>query len=569
MAKNMGGGYRNIVVVGMPGSGKSTFAKSYAHHTRRSFLDFDRYVERAAGKTIPQIFAEDGEEAFRALEQKCLRKMERRQHHVIALGGGTPCSTENLEIARSLGVVVFLEASPEVLAGRIFLEKETRPLFAAMQSVEETLARVNELWDGRKSWYEQADIFLQTEFSSIDNLKLQLGVLEQRAFSRDYQREMTAITGEDSHAAAAQRRLAPLEKIQPEAHGEGQNPSAPLLDEHEHHLSAEEKPVSARFNPSPHSQARPSANLFLEVFALEDAAGVDSKFGYGKTDRPRLPRNENRPRRNREPSEAHAPSHRAQTRTGSGYVPRAPSLQEPAPFSEQNSQGDDRSQVKRFTPSDQAAQQHQEPQREQTAHRGLHRRGSHATPGPGQIPRNPMGSRGGYARDGQSRGPARGEGQPASFSNQARQPRPLRRQEGPGPERAQKEGQPERLPELQRDGRRQSQREGGYRPHPRAETPESSGSPAFTPPSEPRSNVREPFAAGSTRQGPSGSRQGQSRPGSSRPGQSRQNQSRQSGYRPSSANPDSPRPDSSQSAPSPSGPVVPAFPKKRDPESGT
>lgn len=196
MSKNISKGYRNIILVGMPCSGKSTLGKTYAHHTHRAFLDFDQFVERSMGKPIAKVFTEEGEGFFRSIENKCLKKIERRQNHVIALGGGTLCSSENLEMARTLGLVVFLDTPLDILANRLFLNPGARPLFADLCDLQDAKSRVTELWEQRQSWYVQADVILVTQFSSVDNLKLQLGAVEQRAFSKEYQRNLSAITGE-------------------------------------------------------------------------------------------------------------------------------------------------------------------------------------------------------------------------------------------------------------------------------------------------------------------------------------------------------------------------------------
>src|SRR5688500_10313314 len=98
--------FNNIILIGMPAVGKSTFGQTYAHFSKRTFIDFDRYLENIAGKSIPKIFAEQGEDAFRTLEERCLKKLERRQNCTIAMGGGTLCSHQNIAVAKSLGLIV-------------------------------------------------------------------------------------------------------------------------------------------------------------------------------------------------------------------------------------------------------------------------------------------------------------------------------------------------------------------------------------------------------------------------------------------------------------------------------
>ncbi|MBX9838502.1 MAG: shikimate kinase [Silvanigrellaceae bacterium] len=182
--------FRNIILTGMPATGKSLFGKIYAQHSERFFLDFDQFIESTTKKTIPQIFEQEGEEGFRALEDKILLKLERRHNFVIAMGGGTLIKPENIAFARKLGLIVLLDLVPSEIANRIFAQKETRPMFSKCNSLEETQIIVNELIEKRSSAYEQADVIIDTTYNTIDSLKLHLALIERRAGNREYMQDV-------------------------------------------------------------------------------------------------------------------------------------------------------------------------------------------------------------------------------------------------------------------------------------------------------------------------------------------------------------------------------------------
>ena len=191
--------FRNIILTGMPGSGKTLFGKIYAQHSERFFLDFDQFIESITKKTIPKIFEQEGEEGFRALEDKILLKLERRHNFVIAMGGGTLTKHENIDFARKLGLIVHLDLATNEIANRIFAQKETRPMFSKCNSVEETLVLVNELLQKRKSAYEQADVIIDTTYNTMDSLKLHLALIERRAGNREYMQDIYHIINKRIH----------------------------------------------------------------------------------------------------------------------------------------------------------------------------------------------------------------------------------------------------------------------------------------------------------------------------------------------------------------------------------
>ena len=153
---------QNIILIGMPGCGKTTAGRSLSQAMRRPFSDIDELIEAAAGKGIPEIFADDGEEVFRSIETRILSEETGKSGIVIATGGGVVTRTENLELLRRNGLVVYLERelSELVIDGRPLSEsvgvqvlaKKRLPLYISWSdytvqvepSPERTAARILE-----------------------------------------------------------------------------------------------------------------------------------------------------------------------------------------------------------------------------------------------------------------------------------------------------------------------------------------------------------------------------------------------------------------------------------------
>ena len=118
----------NIYLYGPPGSGKTTVGHLFAEQQKRLFIDLDREIERTAGRSIPEIFA-DGESVFRELELKVLRQVSNCKRCVIALGGGALLNSEARRIAESTGRVALLTCDRKMLLERIRYS-QNRPLLA-------------------------------------------------------------------------------------------------------------------------------------------------------------------------------------------------------------------------------------------------------------------------------------------------------------------------------------------------------------------------------------------------------------------------------------------------------
>src|SRR3989338_3012234 len=149
----------NIYLIGMMGSGKTSTGKALARMLRAQFVDLDDALMRYFGKTITQIFEEDGEAAFRHVESEQLKFAAHKHHHVVATGGGVVIQPQNIQWMKTTGTVIYLKTDLKHLWKRVQNSKD-RPLLKVVSAEE----RLNEIHHGRTSLYEQtADFTVLTD----------------------------------------------------------------------------------------------------------------------------------------------------------------------------------------------------------------------------------------------------------------------------------------------------------------------------------------------------------------------------------------------------------------------
>jgi len=148
----------NLYLVGMMGSGKSSVGRPLANALGYRFVDADRLLEQAAGRSIPAIFASEGEEGFRALETQVLDAISPWQRTVVATGGGVVLRPVNWGYLRQ-GVVIWLDAPEAVLLRRLRHDPTPRPLLALPDPTQ----RLQELLEQRRPLYAQADLHVRQE----------------------------------------------------------------------------------------------------------------------------------------------------------------------------------------------------------------------------------------------------------------------------------------------------------------------------------------------------------------------------------------------------------------------
>jgi shikimate kinase len=166
----------NIYLIGFMGSGKSTAGKRIASSLRWNFADIDRMVEEREGEPVSAIFARKGEGYFREAENAALRTVSERSRTVVACGGGTPCSNENMEVMASTGVTVWLRLPVQEITERLRKSNNVRPLLADTVGGELN-ARVARLLESRECWYEKADLVIDGVNDTIEDITVKVAAL--------------------------------------------------------------------------------------------------------------------------------------------------------------------------------------------------------------------------------------------------------------------------------------------------------------------------------------------------------------------------------------------------------
>jgi shikimate kinase len=164
----------NLVLIGFMGTGKTTIGKICARELGYAFRDSDAEIVRRAGKPIPEIFAQEGEAAFRQYEREAIADLASQEGLVIATGGGAVLDPANADTLRACGTVVLLTAAPFVLLRRVG-DARTRPLLASSANPRE---RIMGLLRERRPLYERAAHF-QIDTTHVNKTTVAANVLEK------------------------------------------------------------------------------------------------------------------------------------------------------------------------------------------------------------------------------------------------------------------------------------------------------------------------------------------------------------------------------------------------------
>lgn len=142
---------KNTYLVGFMGCGKTAVAKGLAHRLNRPFIDMDEEISNRQGCSIKEIFAARGEAYFRSLEAELVRELSLKSGWVVACGGGTFASQENIDLLKKSGLVICLTSKPEVIFKRVKADQD-RPLL----QVDDPLSAIELLLSKREPFYSQA-----------------------------------------------------------------------------------------------------------------------------------------------------------------------------------------------------------------------------------------------------------------------------------------------------------------------------------------------------------------------------------------------------------------------------
>jgi len=156
----------HVVLVGLPGAGKSTLGARLAMRLAVPFVDLDQEIERAAGCSVADIFARDGEGAFRALERETTRRLAHAPSGVVSPGGGWITQPDVVALLRPPARIIHLSVSPATALARMGNEVGLRPLLMG----SDPLARLTRLEQERAAAYATADAVLDAETLTLQEL---------------------------------------------------------------------------------------------------------------------------------------------------------------------------------------------------------------------------------------------------------------------------------------------------------------------------------------------------------------------------------------------------------------
>ncbi len=160
---------KNIFLIGLPSSGKTTLGKQLARHIRYRFLDTDALIIKEEGMNINDIFKTKGEAYFREAEARILRLIRPDSKLIVATGGGMPCFHENMAYIKENGISVFLNVKPEQIVERMLLHgANDRPLYKKDDG--QLLKNIQQRYTDRLPFYSQADFTLEGENIHIRQL---------------------------------------------------------------------------------------------------------------------------------------------------------------------------------------------------------------------------------------------------------------------------------------------------------------------------------------------------------------------------------------------------------------
>jgi len=157
----------NVALIGFMAAGKTAVAGVLAKKLGKQFVELDALIEHRAGKSIADIFEQDGEIAFRELEIALTKEVSAKKNQVIACGGGLVLNKINIDRLKEQAVMVYLEASPEVILKRASSDNTVRPLLKGDRKAQ----TIGELVRFRQPYYERAaDITIDTSEMDVNTI---------------------------------------------------------------------------------------------------------------------------------------------------------------------------------------------------------------------------------------------------------------------------------------------------------------------------------------------------------------------------------------------------------------
>jgi shikimate kinase len=166
----------HISLVGFMGSGKSVVGKHLAHVLQRPLFDTDSLIEARKGRSVAEIFASEGEEAFRACERRVLFDLVNSlQPSVIVCGGGTPCFAGVMDMLNARADTFYLHAPVDILYARVKNKAAQRPL---LQGKDDLRKFIGELLAQRERFYQKAKFTINTAGKSVMEVAMEIAAAD-------------------------------------------------------------------------------------------------------------------------------------------------------------------------------------------------------------------------------------------------------------------------------------------------------------------------------------------------------------------------------------------------------
>jgi shikimate kinase len=168
----------HLILVGLPGAGKTTVGRAVAEQLGRPFLDFDEDIERREGMPISEIFGSKGEPYFRTLERRLTEELATTSGMIVSPGGGWITNPAVVELVRPPARIVYLRLRPETALARLGANRSTRPLLTR----GDPLGELNRLLAQRGPAYETADSVLSVELLPLQKvIEMVIALTEQES----------------------------------------------------------------------------------------------------------------------------------------------------------------------------------------------------------------------------------------------------------------------------------------------------------------------------------------------------------------------------------------------------
>ena len=165
-----------VYLIGYMGCGKTTIGKRLAKSLGWDVIDMDSRIESRYRKTIPDIFASEGEDSFRKKERFILEELSALENVVVSTGGGAPCFFDNIDVMNSSGLCVYIRMTPEALAARLKNAKANRPLLKD-KTEEELTNFIKEQLEKRRAFYEQARYVIDNDHGTPEEAAAKIAEL--------------------------------------------------------------------------------------------------------------------------------------------------------------------------------------------------------------------------------------------------------------------------------------------------------------------------------------------------------------------------------------------------------